>query len=389
MRLLDTSTLQFKEFITAPEWQYAVLSHRWGEEEVSYKEFRKSPDDVKHRAGYRKIIEFCHFARRRGYAWAWVDTCCIDKRSSAELSEAINSMYMWYRMSGECHVLLNDYRGSFRDCEWFSRGWTLQELLAPEVAIFCTNKWEVLGHKHKYRFCRCESREESHRSFGSDLVPALTRHTGISEKYLSRKARRIDASIAERMSWASRRTTTRIEDRAYCLLGLFDINMPLLYGEGAKAFQRLQREILQVSDDTSIFCFIPVSRKDRLLASGPEDFKHCRGVRRGHLRSSEPYSITNKGLRIHNFAESTELPGVYPNKGDGEVYSDYGAATYRIKLGCVGPFLDASFRVSRKWAQQYLIVSEAGEGQYRRLMVVPNQARWDSPREHVFNVRFY
>lgn len=121
MRLLDTSTLEFKDFNTVPEGQYAILSHRWTDEEVSHKEFRKKADEVKHRAGYRKIIEFCHFALQRGYAWAWIDTCCIDKRSSAELSEAINSMCMWYRMSGECHVLLHDYQGRLENCAWFTR----------------------------------------------------------------------------------------------------------------------------------------------------------------------------------------------------------------------------------------------------------------------------
>lgn len=384
MRLLDTSSLQFKEFTTVPDRRYAILSHRWGKDEVTFKEFRKGTNEVKRRTGYRKITEFCSFARKRGFRWAWIDTCCIDKRSSAELSEAINSMFMWYRMSGECHVLLSDYRDSFRDCAWFSRGWTLQELLAPEAAVFCTAKWEIIGHKHKHRLCLCKSRE-SRGPYGSDLVPSLARHTGISEKYLSRKASRFDASIAERMSWASRRKTTREEDQAYCLLGLFDINMPLLYGEGAGAFQRLQREILQISDDTSIFCFIPMSRKDMLLAESPEDFKYCRGIKRGSLVSSEPYSMTNKGLRIHGLAEFTE-PG---SRRRIQAQMKRETLTYRIDLGCSGPVLDASYRLSEIWERQYLVIRETGNGQYERLVVMPYRSRWEASEMGVFNVNFF
>ncbi|KAI6002305.1 hypothetical protein F5J12DRAFT_906395 [Pisolithus orientalis] len=147
---------------------------------------------------------------RDGYTWLWIDTCCIDKRSSAELSEAINSMYRWYRNSQMCYVYLND---------WFSRGWTLQELVAPKEAEFFNKSWVSIGIKQ-------------------DLTSLLEDITRIPEKSVR--------AVAHIMSWAADRKTTRVEDRAYSLLGLFGVNMPMLYGEGSKAFQRLQLEIIRM-----------------------------------------------------------------------------------------------------------------------------------------------
>jgi hypothetical protein len=109
MRVLDTTTLEFQEFPDLPDEPYAILSHRWRAEEVTFREYRKIRDTIQHRAGYKKIVDLCYLARRRGLHYAWVDTCCIDKRSSAELSEAINSMYRWYKESAECYVFLDDY----------------------------------------------------------------------------------------------------------------------------------------------------------------------------------------------------------------------------------------------------------------------------------------
>lgn len=140
MRVLDTETLEFREFPDLPDKPYAILSHRWGSTEVTYKKYRKSRDSIQRRAGYEKVVDFCRVARQRDFRYAWVDTCCIDKRSSAELTEAINSMYRWYKESTECYVYLEDYRfwdpSSFGACEWFKRGWTLQELLAPRHCVF-------------------------------------------------------------------------------------------------------------------------------------------------------------------------------------------------------------------------------------------------------------
>jgi hypothetical protein len=162
-------------------------------------------------------------------------SCCIDKKSSAELSEAINSMYRWYNQAVTCYAFLADVswtgdaveiEAQLKSSRWFKRGWTLQELIAPRTVVFFSSEWRSLGTK-------------------SQLTSALSFITGIDPDYLEGKDVKL-ASISKRMFWASSRNTTRTEDIAYCLLGIFDINMPLLYGEGKRAFRRLQEEILKV-----------------------------------------------------------------------------------------------------------------------------------------------
>ncbi|RTE82513.1 hypothetical protein BHE90_002953 [Fusarium euwallaceae] len=190
-------------------------------------------------------MQFCSVARMNGFEYVWVDTCCIDKTSSAELSEAINSMYRWYQEATMCYAYLEDVADTgeatgedslrltgFARSRWFTRGWTLQELIAPKQLEFFTGDWVRLGTK-----------------FG--LRNLLSEITSIDVGVLS--GRSIDSvSVAEKMSWAAHRQTTRIEDVAYCLLGLFKVNMPLLYGEGMGAFRRLQHEILRQREDYSI-----------------------------------------------------------------------------------------------------------------------------------------
>ncbi|KAI1488350.1 heterokaryon incompatibility protein-domain-containing protein [Biscogniauxia mediterranea] len=253
MRLLNTENGELKEFIgnQIPS-EYAILSHRWGDQEVPYRDWlrRRSCSDVRSRYGYQKIKEFCYQAKRDGMRWAWVDTCCIDKSSSQDLSEAINSMFSWYQNSSVCYAFLGDYNSDIFDaseldnCEWFLRGWTLQELIAPKRVDFFNKNWQYIGTKTNPEMCKAISnitKIDIPFLYGSDLE---------------------DASIAKRMSWASRRSTTRPEDVAYCLLGIFDINIPLLYGEGTKAFQRLQEEIVRrYPEDHSLYAWgIPVEK---------------------------------------------------------------------------------------------------------------------------------
>ncbi|KAI6013265.1 heterokaryon incompatibility protein-domain-containing protein, partial [Pisolithus marmoratus] len=240
---------------------YAIVSHRWGTE-VNYDEMTglaameaRKRDKVRKRDGYQKILRGCEQAEKDGYRWLWIDTCCIDKRSSAELSEAINSMYRWYRNAQRCYVHLSDVdelafpteqdSGRFGRSngwpEWFSRGWTLQELIAPKEVEFFNKNWVSVGTKQ-------------------DLTSTLENITRIPKDVL-KDERVLSTELWERpcvariMSWAADRKTTRVEDRAYSLLGLFGVNMPLLYGEGSKAFQRLQLEIIRVSSDHSIFAW--------------------------------------------------------------------------------------------------------------------------------------
>ena len=230
---------------------YAILSHVWEGQEQTFKDIQdlharcaKSSQNPRDLAS-RKIRQCCIIAERYRYKWIWDDTCCINKESSAELSEAINSMFRYYSMSSVCFAFLFDVspvkrrtlvkEGSlFRKSKWHRRGWTLQELIAPPFLIFLSNDWNVLGTK-------------------MDLAETLEEITKVPVPLLQMARSVNDFSIACRMSWAANRETTRAEDISYCLMGIFAINMPALYGEGERAFLRLQEEIMKQSPDTSLF----------------------------------------------------------------------------------------------------------------------------------------
>ena len=305
MRLLNIDTRRLETFqddrIAPP---YVILSHTWGSQEATLQdavalaeagerlasigqpgntnaleEFVRTSRRVNDLQGWHKIVSFCNAIRKRKSSLhdfvqhAWVDTCCIDKTSSAELSEAINSMFRWYREAVACFVLLEDFdislRGfdasivvgpDFERSRWFTRGWTLQEMLAPRMLYLFDKEWRLIGDK-------------------DDLAPRLSRRTGI-EEHIIRTGSMDGACVAQRMSWAATRDTTRSEDIAYCLLGIFDVNMPLLYGEGSRAFKRLQEEILKETNDHSILAW-DASNKDKgielvgVLADHPSQFHAC------------------------------------------------------------------------------------------------------------------
>ncbi|KAI3322928.1 hypothetical protein HD806DRAFT_544998 [Xylariaceae sp. AK1471] len=238
MRLLTRSDSGLFELANYPAGsiipRYAILSHTWGLEEVTY-------EDLKHgtalqKSGYHKI-RFCgEQAERDGLRYFWVDTCCIDKSSSAELTESINSMFPWYSDAAKCYAYLEDvsgpitrdghqdWRRQLEQSRWFSRGWTLQELIAPKMVEFFSKEGAALGDRRS-------------------LEPLLCTITGIPAQAL----RGIPLShfpVAERMAWAEGRDTTRPEDKAYSLLGIFNVQMPLIYGEGeSNAMKRLRRTI--------------------------------------------------------------------------------------------------------------------------------------------------
>ena len=222
---------------------YAILSHTWGAdtEEVSFKDLISGTGESK--SGYEKI-RFCgEQARRDGLQYFWVDTCCIDKSNNNELSEAINSMFRWYCNAAKCYVYLPDVSrpalhaidkfSQFRKSRWFTRGWTLQELIAPTSVEFFSKEGEQLGNKRS-------------------LERYIHEITGIPIKVLQ-GGPLSDFGVTERMLWAEKRETTRKEDKAYSLLGIFDVHMPLIYGEGRdSAFKRLQEEINKASKGKSL-----------------------------------------------------------------------------------------------------------------------------------------
>jgi hypothetical protein len=237
MRLLeqkDNGEFSLTRDLTENIPRYAILSHTWGAdiEEVTFKDLTDGTG--KSKAGYDKI-RFCgEQAKRDGLQFFWVDTCCIDKSSSAELTEAINSMFRWYHEATKCYVYLSDvskrncdestWKLAFEKSTWFTRGWTLQELLAPISVEFFSSDGKRLGDK--------TSMEQQVEEITSIDVWAL-------------RGRQLSVfSVAERMSWAVKRNTTREEDKAYSLLGIFDVHIPLIYGEGREnAFRRLRQEI--------------------------------------------------------------------------------------------------------------------------------------------------
>ncbi|KXH35037.1 HET domain-containing protein [Colletotrichum nymphaeae SA-01] len=244
MRLLNTTTLKVKEFVSERP-KYAILSHTWGSEEIILQDTEAgdwAASSIK--AGCSKIKSACALALGDGIDWIWIDTCCIEKSSSSELSEAINSMFRWYREAEICYAYLEDVpslryapligflnlatdldsnhitsikkdQNAFLRSRWFTRGWTLQELIAPQRVDFHASDWSFLGTR-------------------SDLSGIIHKHTMIDKEALESDGveKLSKFTVWSRMQWATSREITRVEDMAYCLLGIFDINMPLLYGEG-------------------------------------------------------------------------------------------------------------------------------------------------------------
>ncbi|KAF2732576.1 HET-domain-containing protein [Polyplosphaeria fusca] len=251
MRLLSTNgdgEFSLTEFIDDSIPRYAILSHTWGadQEEVAFKDMMEKTG--RNKRGYGKL-QFCRERAAGDHLdYFWVDTCCIDKSSSTELSEAINSMFRWYREAAKCYVYLSDvstsgsiqtgppsqlaWEAAFQQSRWFTRGWTLQELLAPASVEFYSTDGKLLGDK-------------------TSMVRVLQEITGISGRALQGDPLS-GFGVDERLSWAAGRKTKRAEDAAYSLLGIFDIHMPLIYGEGKdKALARLQREMQSLQGEGS------------------------------------------------------------------------------------------------------------------------------------------
>ncbi|KAK3688642.1 heterokaryon incompatibility protein-domain-containing protein, partial [Podospora appendiculata] len=302
MWLINTSTLQLELFTPPTLPRYAILSHTWGDDEVGFSEFRNQRwVETTTTRGLAKIRMTCRLARDRGIPYAWVDTCCIDKSSSAELSEAINSMFGWYRRSAVCFAFVEDWgprvqwaefgETDLKPLKWFTRGWTLQELIAPTAMEFYDASWGLRGVKKDPL-----------------VVGHLSRITGIGARVLGdgSESELRSVSVGQRMSWAAYRETSRVEDIAYCLLGIFQVNMPMLYGEGSRAFTRLQEEIIKSSTDLSIFAWCQDGGESEseyrgILACHPREFKGLRECElvQSQLLGTEEITISNKGLRLH------------------------------------------------------------------------------------------
>ena len=305
MWLLHTTALRLQFFPSSDGQKYGILSHTWGKDEFSYQAMRAfTESSVPTGRGWAKITATCEKARSEfGLDWVWIDTCCIDKTSSAELTEAINSMFSWYKDAAVCLVFLEDFPGvdgsntpdpdGFRQrlgqCRWFTRGWTLQELIAPSEVVFYNADWDPLGTK-------------------AGLINHLSAITAIDQSVLHGMEALHFLPVCKKMAWAASRQTTRIEDLAYCLLGIFGINMPMLYGEGDKAFIRLQEQIARSGNDLTLFAWTQEAEngtntiKPRgIFATSPAEFRHCNTIKAPDiaLEKDVEFSMTNQGLRIH------------------------------------------------------------------------------------------
>lgn len=235
---------------------YAILSHTWGrgeDDEVTFKDLIDGTGDKK--KGFQKL-QFCgNRAKADDLHYFWVDTCCIDKSNNNELTTAINSMFRWYQNASRCYVYLSDvsvhtqddqsrhieWESAFRNSRWFTRGWTLQELLAPKIVEFYSRDRIRLGDKRS-------------------LEQQIHEVTGIAVEALQGRHLR-DFSVEERLRWGEKRQTTEEEDEAYCLLGIFEIFISLKYGEGRKnAMDRLQRKIQKsLNSRSQLSCKIPTA----------------------------------------------------------------------------------------------------------------------------------
>ncbi|KAL5327862.1 hypothetical protein ACEPPN_005568 [Leptodophora sp. 'Broadleaf-Isolate-01'] len=295
--------------------KYAILSHRWGAEEVTFKDLTNGTS--KGKAGYGKI-QFCgEQARRDGLQYFWVDTCCIDKSNAVELQEAINSMFRWYRDATKCYVYLpdvprpridpadgynEDWVWTFQKSEWFRRGWTLQELIAPASVDFFSSEGELLGNKTSLERIICEI-------------------TGIPASALRGSPLSV-FSVDERLSWAASRETFRQEDMAYSLLGIFGIYLPLIYGEGKEhAFRRLKEKVQKPVTEHEQNLLDPQSQRcvqDLRITDPREDKKRIEDTKGGLLRDSYQWILEHPDFQQWRDNTQSRLLWIKGDPGKGK-----------------------------------------------------------------------
>ena len=328
IRLLHVESLTLQQFKDDNCPPYVILSHRWAEDpsdEVVYDdmanfhELRQSRLWKKARSA-AKIVGACQKVIEEKIHYLWLDTVCIKQDNLMELSTAINSMYRLYSNAELCLAYLSDYPTAevqtFCQSDWFNRGWTLQELVAPAVVKFFDKDWGSIGDRRQ-------------------LSEELTHRTRVAEVILLGFISVKSASISRRMSWMAGRKTSVPEDTAYCLLGIFGVNMPLIYGEGKeRAFLRLQEEIMRYSEDDSLFVWkteeqhpagSTVSNRSclnkiyntGLLASSPDCFRST-GNYSPHYGTDDdnrPYQMTSRGIAIHlrvlDWSSYVEFPEIF------------------------------------------------------------------------------
>lgn len=307
-------------------FKYAIFSHRWLFSEPSYQDMPTEPMKVQAELEpkWKKLQEFCRKAKvDHGCEFAWSDTCCIDKTRSAELDESIRSMFRWYRNSHICIVHLSgtedlaalerQQRGGTKIDVWFTRGWTLQELLAPSQIKFYGTNWQPLVPLYDSKSDRVSD----------TIMRKIEKITNIPLRDLKSFSPGTNR-VPEKMLWASKRRTTRVEDIAYCLIGIFDVSLMIAYGEGNRAFFRLMEEIMKRYDKWDVFLWSgKCSHYNAALPYDPRCYPvgyQETLVKRRHEADNEEewntaiygigdrlFALTNHGLRIKVLCLSVEL----------------------------------------------------------------------------------
>jgi hypothetical protein len=409
MWLIETESLKLEFFVGNDIPEYAILSHTWGVGEVTFQDWQDLREASK-KPGFAKIHSACAQARDDDLDYIWVDTNCIDKSSSAELSEAINSMFAWYRDSRICYVYLADvedpddvagklgdetkdfewdqhferqnpvedikkarFTDSLRKSRWFTRGWTLQELLAPTCIRFLTNDWKPIimnwPERTKYNINPMDS-----KALQGSLLELLSDITGIRLDALTSPQYIMYCSNGEKMSWMAGRKTTRDEDVAYCLLGIFDINMPLLYGEGSKAFKRLQEEITTQSTDHSLFAW-----------QWPQDSGSMAGRRYPNLFAESTKLFSNLNTKLLGYDDKfNEKVYVDEDEGEDEVENNNPLSTI-LSLTNFG--LSINLELIPTADPNYIFGALINViGAFRSLAVLPDRELWCIPLQKMGQV---
>jgi ankyrin repeat domain-containing protein 50 len=292
MRLLHVDSLEFQDFRDDVRPPYVIASHRWLDTgEVSFQDFPRVRDGQKADcAGFQKVKAFTTYIQTNlpSLKWLWIDTCCIDKTNAAELSEAINLMFEWYRGADLCLAYLADVEGAsdtytIQESEWFKRGWTLQELLAPGTVVFLSNTWDIIGHKGNVLS------PQSGLRFGSNLEKRISRITNIPAEVLHSYRASTEASVEAKLKWMEGRQTTRPEDMWYALFGIVGVTPGANYGEGSEgARQRL---------------LAAVDSRDNRAAQQAKKFRSIADW----LAASNPWTNHESARRLHQSHTGTWL----------------------------------------------------------------------------------
>ncbi|KAF9474805.1 hypothetical protein BDN70DRAFT_769036, partial [Pholiota conissans] len=276
--------------------KYAILSHKWlrgTPGEITYDLWMKGSLDPKS-AGYKKLAGFCRTAwKEYGLALVWMDTICINKDSSSELDESIRSMYAWYERADICIVYLSETHTTTHipDDTWFTRGWTLQELIAPKKLKFYSAEWNRLA-------------QDNNDDKKDPIILSFIEHaTMLSSEEL---AGRLNVPLSRKMQWAASREVTREEDIAYSLMGIFDVSISIAYGEGvSRAFLRLLEEIMKnhigAKDLFNWAGGVTGNGNTHLLPPSPKYYLHRSSDPEIQLHTiipSVPLTLTLRGIRV-------------------------------------------------------------------------------------------